>query len=38
VARTPEGTLVSAYDGSVYKPEVWRSEAAQDDHSGGFYY
>ncbi|MEL5849977.1 MAG: hypothetical protein U7M05_11535, partial [Candidatus Igneacidithiobacillus chanchocoensis] len=38
VAKTPEGTLVSAFDGSVYKPEVWRSEAAQDDHGGGFYY
>ncbi|MDD4888060.1 MAG: hypothetical protein PHO64_14285 [Thiomonas sp.] len=38
VAKTPEGTLVSAFDGSVYKPDVWRSEAAQDDHGGGFYY
>lgn len=38
VAKTPEGTLVSAFDGSVYKPGTWRSEAAQDDHGGGFYY
>uniref|UniRef100_E6PTE4 Uncharacterized protein n=1 Tax=mine drainage metagenome TaxID=410659 RepID=E6PTE4_9ZZZZ len=38
VAKTPDGTLVSAFDGSIYKPEVWRSEAAQDDHGGGFYY
>ena len=38
VAKTPDGRLVSAFDGSVYKPEVWRSEAAQDDHGGGFYY
>jgi hypothetical protein len=38
VAKTPEGALVSAFDGSVYKPGTWRSEAAQDDHGGGFYY
>ena len=38
VAKTPEGALVSAFDGSLYKPGTWRSEAAQDDHGGGFYY
>jgi hypothetical protein len=38
VAKTPDGSLVSAFDGSVYKREVWRSEAAQDEHGGGFYY
>lgn len=38
VAKAPDGTLVSAFDGSVYKLGVWRSEAAQDDHGGGFYY
>lgn len=30
--------MVSAFDGSGYKPGTWRSEAAQDDHGGGFYY
>ena len=38
VAKTLDGSLVSTFDGSVYKHEVWRSEAAQDDHGGGFYY
>ena len=38
VAKTPEGALVSAFDGSIYKLGTWRSEAAQDDHGGGFYY
>ena len=38
VAKTPDGALVSAFDGSLYKPGTWRSEAAQDDHGGGFYY
>lgn len=38
LAKTPEGQLVSAFDGSLYKPGIWRSQAAQDDHGGGYYY
>lgn len=38
VAKTADGALVSAFDGSIYKLGTWRSEAAQDDHGGGFYY
>lgn len=38
LAKTPEGQLVSAFDGSTYKIGTWRSQAVQDDHGGGFYY
>lgn len=38
VAKRPDGTFVSAFDESVYKLGVWRSEAALEDHGGGFYY
>lgn len=38
LAKSTDGRLISAYDGSEYKPGKWRSEAAQPDHGGGFYY
>lgn len=38
VSKTPGGALLSAFDGSVYKTGTWRSESAQADHGGGFYY
>jgi hypothetical protein len=38
LAKTAEGRLVSAFDGSEYKVGKWRSEAARPDHEGGFYY
>jgi hypothetical protein len=38
LARTDDGRLVSAYDGSEYKIGKWRSETAKPDHGGGFYY
>lgn len=31
-------TLSSVYDDSVYRPGVWRSQAALPDHGGGFYF
>lgn len=38
VARTDDGEWVSAFDGSVYSPQVWRTDTAKEDHGGGFYY
>lgn len=38
VAKSPGGALLSAFDGSFYKPGTWRSESAQDDRGGGYYY
>jgi hypothetical protein len=38
LAKTDDGRLVSAYEGSEYTPGKWRSEAAKPDHGGGFYY
>ena len=38
LAKTDDGRLASAFDGSEYKVGVWRSEAAKPDHGGGFYY
>lgn len=37
LAKTDDGRLASAFDGSEYKVGVWRSEAAKPDHGGGFY-
>lgn len=37
VAQAADGSLVSAFDGSLYKPGVWRAERAEEDHGGGFY-
>ena len=38
LAKDSDGRLVSAYDGSLYCPDKWRSQAAREDHGGGFYY
>lgn len=38
LAKTDDGKLVSAFDGSEYKTGKWRSEAVKPDHGGGFYY
>ncbi|MDY0036711.1 MAG: hypothetical protein RBS05_12450 [Zoogloea oleivorans] len=38
VRRDEAGELVSAWDGSPWTLGVTRTEAATDDHSGGFYY
>lgn len=38
LAKDDTGHLVSAYDGSLYEVEKWRSQAARADHGGGFYY
>ena len=38
LAKDGEGRLVSAYDGSVYCVDKWRSQAVREDHGGGFYY
>lgn len=38
LAKTYDGRLVSAYDDSEYQLGKWRSEAAQPNHGGGFYY
>lgn len=32
------GTLRSVFDDSEYRPNTWRSEAARQNHGGGFYY
>jgi len=37
LAKTADGRLVSAFDGSEYKLGIWRSEAARADHGGGYY-
>ena len=37
LAKTADGGLVSAFDGSDYKIGIWRSEAARPGHGGGFY-
>ena len=38
LARDGNGSLVSAFDGSTYVPDIWREETAMADHGGGFYY
>ena len=38
LARDGNGSLVSAFDGSTYVPDIWREETAMGDHGGGFYY
>lgn len=38
LAKDGEGHLVSAYDGSLYHLDKWRSQAALANHGGGFYY
>ena len=38
LAKDGEGHLVSAYDGSLYPLDKWRSQAALANHGGGFYY
>lgn len=37
VARRADGTLESVFDASEWVIGKWRSEAAQEDHGGGFY-
>lgn len=37
LAETSNDTLVSAFDGSGYKPDIWRSEMARQNHGGGRY-
>jgi hypothetical protein len=38
LAQDDAGQLVSAYDDSTYCVGKWRSQAAREDHGGGFYY
>lgn len=38
LAKGGEGRLTSAYDDSTYCVGKWRSQAAREDHGGGFYY
>lgn len=38
LARDADGTLRSVYDGSEYRVDVWRSQAAAANHGGGFYF
>lgn len=38
LAKDDEGRLLSAYDGSPYCIDRWRSQAARENHGGGFYY
>jgi hypothetical protein len=38
LAKTADGRLVSAFDGSEYETGTWRMEAAKAGHGGGFYY
>lgn len=38
LAKTGDGRLVSAFDGSEYQLASWRREAALPDHGGGFYF
>jgi hypothetical protein len=38
LAKTDDGRLVSAYDGSEYITGKWRSQTAKPNHDGGFYY
>lgn len=37
MAKTADGRLVSAFDGSEYPMHQWRYEAAKPAHKGGFY-
>lgn len=38
LAKDDTGRLVSAYDDSTYCVDKWRSQAARENHGGGFYY
>ena len=38
LALDEKDSLVSAFDGSVYLPGIWREETAKACHRGGFYY
>lgn len=38
LAKTIDGQLVSAFDGSEYQVGTWRMETAKADHGGGFYF
>ena len=38
LAKTDDGKLVSAFDGSEYIPGTWRIEAVEPQHGGGFYF
>ncbi|MCK7495805.1 MAG: hypothetical protein MZW92_36170 [Comamonadaceae bacterium] len=38
LAKDGAGRLVSVYDGSVCCLNKWRSQAARENHGGGFYY
>jgi hypothetical protein len=38
LAKDDAGLLVSAYDDSLYGIDKWRSQAAREEHGGGFYY
>ncbi len=38
LARGADGALCSVFDESAYRTGVWRSERAEADHGGGFYF